>query len=774
MIRVSRCGDTMDDPLTSGRIPDVVVSSFDQLVRDILARPGDWRLLTNRLSQIIIDDAEQYCGPVETHVQLAFRRFQRQLRPGNEQTTAAYRARILLLGCESMHEMTVWARSVFSLTRPRSLNFGEHIRAAVAGEAEWSFDASDTEGAAAAVAAATASAHSVPNRQKERKKQLDEVRLGRHQLFYDLRDFRMADDTPLPLPRLIEHCELCGVPWTLRTCGDGRVGLDFKLLGLDQPPRHYTADLLNACVVILEGAYSAVARERRNVGRAGAHYERMELSSSTGERDALKSVEIAIISAVDSIEMTSFLQVDRAHPATALVNELPRPVVRIPTDLVRRQHLHAELIGRPVEVADILDVFGAEVAPMLHQLIASGGLRLDEFDDIPVSDPPRLETRVTLHLTDRSATGAATASIAHIPDLRHVAATLIHVRDRTSLAQVSHADRGVAEFVWYPHRIAELEGARWLHVTATPVTGAADEMQPASSDSSPAPTASELLIEPWLDRAISVPKRRVFMKEHPQDIEKEEVGFGTQTVDVRFGRFTIESEHLGTHFVDPDSGRTIERRRRNQKRPTTLPQFQTEAMQLRFVTTDNEPALTYRAARIISAALRVALRSFIRNSEAEVAVALCISRNPEVDPSSLTPWNEWDIMNEEDCIAIFDIHSEGGGGTRSIRRDGLRPLLELVRLIVGRVLDYDRLLELFDELPAAAQQTMDEEPDPIHEPAGDEPIPSLLQPTSETEPAEPGTTDPPVPATLARIQLTSARPASPIEIPAYNDPQEEE
>jgi hypothetical protein len=243
---------------------------------------------------------------------------------------------------------------------------------------------------------------------------------------------------------------------------------------------------------------------------------------------------------------------------------------------------------------------------------------------------------------------------------------------------------------------------------------------------------------------------------------------------VRFGRFTIESEHLGTHFVDPDSGRTIERRRRNQKRPTTLPQFQTEAMQLRFVTTDNEPALTYRAARIISAALRVALRSFIRNSEAEVAVALCISRNPEVDPSSLTPWNEWDIMNEEDCIAIFDIHSEGGGGTRSIRRDGLRPLLELVRLIVGRVLDYDRLLELFDELPAAAQQTMDEEPDPIHEPAGDEPIPSLLQPTSETEPAEPGTTDPPVPATLARIQLTSARPASPIEIPAYNDPQEEE
>ena len=96
--------------------------------------------------------------------------------------------------------------------------------------------------------------------------------------------------------------------------------------------------------------------------------------------------------------------------------------------------------------------------------------------------------------------------------------------------------------------------------------------------------------------------------------------------------------------------------------------------------------LTLRQARLLTAAMRMALRTLFRGAEDCVGVTLKVPANRGQD-EKLTP---------KDAIVFFDLQEGGNGFARQIFNEHLVGLLRLTRLIIERVLHQGRLMALYD------------------------------------------------------------------------------
>ncbi len=236
-LRLRQADRDLASDLSRAIVPDVVIVSLEELVTRVLDNAEIYAPLLRQVGLVVVDDVESFAGPVEIHAQLAFRRLQLLFRQliGVEQLGAANAPLLLMLAADTMNDTAAWVRSLCS------------AKAAV-----YRY----TPDAGGRLAGA-------PN--------------GTRQLFH-LADLVSAGGRNLNPGQVVAACEVLGVPWHYRPCGDGRRHWGRAPLRLDHEPAAASESPRGACVIFLEGKWSEVRRELARLPWAGASSGRAEIA----------------------------------------------------------------------------------------------------------------------------------------------------------------------------------------------------------------------------------------------------------------------------------------------------------------------------------------------------------------------------------------------------------------------------------------------------------------------------------------------------------------
>jgi hypothetical protein len=679
-VRVRAPGADLMNDLSRGIVPDVVVVSLHDLVTVLLDRAATFAPFLRTLGLLVVDDVDAFAGPIEVHAQLAFRRLILRVEEltGVEELGGRELAapQVLILGADGMDEASEWAQSlcgVEAVTR----RFG---------------GAEDSAGDGAA---------------------------AEHRV-YRLRDFRQPAGEALGLAELVAACEALEVPWCYRPCGDSRRDLGRGPLLLPEEPRHATDRPEDACVLLLEGTWSEVRRERLRLRRAGVRFARERRHAVPGAGEP-----IALVTVVEADLEMAFTQLDERFALTPTLRSLPRPVLRPPTGLAVLPHLAAELTQHWTEVADVVRTFGTPAAGVLRGLARDGLLVAEEQRDVaPKANEYLRRVHVqALARAVRAGGNAVTAGLdatlpARVSQVELVSRRSVAVRDRTNLTTLCETDAASAHFVHYPGRI--FKDARGTFVVVEHL-----------ADGGRTGVPGDVLVEPLLSDAVSSPRRRLRVELLSNDDLEGLADRGEQLRQAAGGDFFgpdavlvgrcpvslalrpvhIEVDHLATYRLGPIDREVRQRtvtpqaaRQALRQRPLEtvalgiFPNPAFENLEVEPAAADPEdeteaPQLTLDAARLLAAVMRAVLPTMVRGAGDSVGVAL------QVEPDgSGHEWPPGDhALGSQDAVFLFDADAGGNGAARAIYRDGVDVVLRLCRLVVERVLSLDRLRALHDE-----------------------------------------------------------------------------
>lgn len=704
-IRARGVGADLVNDLAQGIVPDVLVCSLHQLVVNVLDEPLTYSPFLENLGLIVVDDVESFCGPIETHAQLAFRRLQLRVREllGVHELGEESAPMVLVLGADTMHDTPAWSRTlcgVDAVARYFAYNTKEAAERDEAFKAFQGLRASKGEAAEEGEEGASAPPAGAG--------------LGRHQLVYRLNDFRNADDEVVDIGDLVESCERLAVPWTYRPCGDTRRRLGRQRLHLRDEPKYFVASPEDACVVILEGCYSEVRREIDRLSRAGARFEPARIKRDAGgvegfaaarkggveqEAGAARDVPIAIVTVVDRDEEMALTEMNAQSSLAHALRTLPRPVVRPPTGRMVREHMAAEMTASWVEVEDLLEVFGNQTARTLSQLADRGLLMSEERVDLH-PDVQRYEHRVYVRATSRAVSEGNERAGVLPPKVAQVelpSGDKVSVRDRTTLALIAVADRASAWYVYYPGRIFENALGRFV------VVGHGHEEEELS--------ARDVMVEPFLNDGLSSPRRRVWFYhtttnaalarhealsrgqiwEKPESLlpPLEPVLIGGVPLAVALDTVTCITEHVATYRLGPVLNEVRQRliwEQGSAQRHAPAP-LGTVALGV-FPNPPGDdghqrgPLLELEQARLIASAMRAVLPTMYRGAEGGIEVALHVEAISPPPDHRLGPY---------EGFYLYDPLPGGTGAARALHRDGVELLLRLCRVYIERVLYHDRL-----------------------------------------------------------------------------------
>ncbi len=733
-VRVRHPGADLMNDLSQGISPDVVLCGLHDLVATLLDQVDTFAPFLRNLGLIVVDDMESFAGPVEVHAQLAFRRLTLRVGEligidefGDKKEESA--PQVLMLGVESMHEMPKWVRALCSVDA--------FVRR---------FSGSAREAAEREVAELTASGIAIaPEEEGEESARRSEAEQGgaKHR-FFRLRDFRTAAGEVLALEDLIAVCERLAAPWHYRLCGDGRREMGRGPLLLRNEPSYFTATPEEACVILLEGTWSEVRRERQRLFRAGAHFSRFRRAGGEMVRRAGAPPEtIAFITVVDPDLEMALTQLDKSFGLAPALESLPRPVLRPPTGLAVGPHLSADLTRHWIEVEDLVKAFGASTASTLRSL-AEGGLLLCESQTDVEERANEYTEKVYVRALARAVRSPDEEDgpfsqrgrdllPAKVVQVEITARTPITVRNRTDLVSLGQADDANAHLTYYPGRI--FKDARGTFVV---VGRAGDEPGGAGPVSQDEPREAkktgeaghgDVLVEPLLVDEISSPRRRFIvrsLRKEPlaQDLLEAAGGSFSDSSLVLIGRrpfkmalepVEVRVEHVATYRLDPVDYEVRQRTLLNREArkqyldrplptvaltlfPNTLEAKKetSEGEALKEVSAEapkelveREPRLTLQQARILAAILRALLPAVYRGSGDGLVVALDLEETAGTAPDR--------ELSPKEGLYLFDADFGGNGAARAIYRDGIDLLLRLARLSIERILSLARLRALYDE-----------------------------------------------------------------------------
>lgn len=606
-LRVRHPGAGLMNDLSQGILPDVVICGLRDLVVAVLDQPDTFAPFLRNVGLIVVDDVESFLGPVEAHAQLAFRRLTLRMTDSDPQ--------FLVLGCDSMEETGQWAKTLCGIDAVVR-SFSRPAREAREREA------AEQAAAGVEVTEKTSSGDGLPC----------------HRL-YSLRDFGA-----LSLEDLAAACERLAVPWHYRLCGDGRRDLGRGPLPLREEPSHHVTAPEDACVVLLDGAWSEVRREWKRLVRAGVRFSRFRGPGGEPLRRGGEET-IAFVTRTDPDVEAAF--------DPSFLESLPRPVLRPPTGLAVEPHLSADLVRHWTEVEDVLRVFGPAVAPLLARLAGEGLLLCEPRTDVDGLASEYVE-RVYVRALARAVPSFLPPKVGQVEAASRDA---IQIRDRTHLTVLAVADRASAHFLYYPGRI--FKDARGTFV----VVG----------------REGDILAEPLLADDISSPRRRCQIRTLPGVADgflpPHRVLLGQHSFQLALEPVEVRIEHVATYRLGP-----VDREVR--QRTLTDPAARERSLGLALETvalvlipnTAEEPRLTLAGARLFAAILRAVLPVIYRGAGESLQVGVY-----------------------EDRLYLFDAEPGGNGTTRAIYRDGIEPLLRLVRRMAERVTSLERLRALFDE-----------------------------------------------------------------------------
>lgn len=710
-VRVRKAGSALVNDLSQGIVPDVVVTSLHQLVTGILAEPRTYAPVLKNLGLVVVDDVEAFCGPVEIHTQLAFRRLTLRVRElvGVRQLGEETAPVTLVLGVDSMHDTPAWARTLCGIDAViRVFDYADSRRR----------ESQDAAGLAA----------------------LEEAEPGRYHLFYQLSDFKTESGESLSVHDLIESCERLGLPWHYRKCGDAERHAGRRSLELEQEPQHDAAIPQDACVVFLAGHVSDVRREIDHLSRAGLRFHPSVDGAGAESARIDKPVPIAFVSVVDPDERMALTELNPNSSLSDVVRTLPRPVVRAPFGRAVEAHLAADLVDTWTEIADILDVFGNTTVRTLGRLADAGLLVSESRTDLD-RDEVGYENQMHVRVPSRAVAtseeefAAANGHALLPPRVEQVEmppGPRVAIRDRTNLTLIAHTDRESARHLYYPGRIFGTAQGRYVVVGAASETGEASEDGPVSEH--------DILVEPFLNDDLSSPRRRTRFRplgaaarmpgerdaaaaeaSSPRDFGAEPVFIGDFPVAVSLGPVECRTHHLATCRLDPHTLTVRQRILYGAEKvggteesasdgtlevpgTMTMPQgdghlerdddtVRTVALgivanpDLDIVADEDCPRLELRDARLIAAAMRAVLPSMYRGASVDIQVALHIEGDDPAPDYALGP---------RDGFYLYDPHLGGNGAAQAIHRDGVELLLRLARVYLERVLYHDRLRARYD------------------------------------------------------------------------------
>lgn len=745
-IRERRVGADLVNDLAQGIIPDIIVCSLHQLVVNLLDEPQTYAPFLQNVGLIIVDDVEDFAGPVELHAQLAMRRLMLRLREllGVERLGEQFEPTMLILGADSMHDTPTWARTLCGADAVSRYFDYSNEEASARDHAMMAFHGISRQ--------EDEDAQPQPNTPQAHEGGVE----GRHHLIYRLQDLRNSDDESLQLRDVIESCERLSIPWHYRPCGDELRHLGRARLNLRDEPKLYTPDPLDAGVVLLQGCWADVQREIKRLNRAGLNFNPTKtkaapaseednplLAKKSKTKGAEPSIPIALITVIDHDEEMAFTELNAQSTLSSSLQTLPRPIVRPPSGRVVQEHLASELTTNWVEVKQVMEIFGNQSARALMRLADHGMLmserRVDLHPDVQLYER-RVYVRATSRAIGAPKRSALSAQPSQTPALPPKVAQVelpsgdsVFVRDRTSLNIIDHADTSSAGYVYYLGRIFENALGRFIVVGRGATEAQQDDI-----------ISDDILVEPFLGEGVSSPRRRSWFrylddaspvaKRAPRTtgelLRAMREGAAPPSEPVLIGRFPIATalaqvECATIHIATCRLGESQhDLRQRTLYDPKVRERHQPEAMhttalaiypnpELDFHSDEQPPLLATEEARLIASTMRAVLPSMYRGATSSIEVALHIA-HAHPGPN--------DLLQPKDAFFLFDPSPGGTGAARALHRDGVELLLRLCRVYIERVLYHDRLRARFDywgdelELmsdggePQGAASMRDEEP----------------------------------------------------------------
>lgn len=720
-LRVRQIGGDLVEDLAQGIIPDVLICDLQELVTALLDDVETYRPFLTNLGLIVIDDIETFCGPVEVHAQLAMRRLDLRLRTlkgiheeGDDQAPI-----FLLLAGDTMDDLPAWARSLCGIDAvPRTFaSQGDARRSELARQARKDVDSGGRK----------------VSQELELLEKTQDGRI-RRQLIYDLKSFATPTGA-LSVIDIVEACESLAVPWHFRACGDDRRLLGRSVLPLKNEPQSYVDDPLKAAVLFLDGHATAVDRELKRLGRAGAHFtsrsapleepeelieesskkepgkdkapqETSESKESSPKKDGADegldpdTIEpIALVTIVDSDERLLQETMDETEGIEELLESLPRPFLRPPSGYLTKRHLTSELIQHWTEVADLLKVFGNEIALDLRRLTRQGAILQDPRTTLEPGKKS-YENRVYLRGLEAVILGNENGNTEDldrllpppVEDVEVASRQNVSIRERSTLVTLGRVDAESARHRFYKGRI--FDTLRGRHVV---VGYAGDE---ASKEG--AFEVGDIVAEPFLGEEISTPRRRVVVDlvASPKALTPEPLFLGDSPFGVGLFPVICRFRHLGAFRLDPQTGTVRQRIYGSEEERNEESTLHTRALGLfpyleefyKNISDEEDdrprPRLTLLSARLIGAALRAVTPLIYRGADNALGIALHLTEEePPLDY----------LLGAGEGFFFYDLHGNGNGAARAIQRDGIEPILVLTLHLLRQLEDPQRLLARHDE-----------------------------------------------------------------------------
>lgn len=688
-LRLRRLGPDLDTDLTQGILPDLLVCDLESMVLNLLDRPEAYGPFLRRLGLIVVDDADGFLGPPEVHAQLAFRRLRQfaAAEQGIEELGEESAPMFLILATDCMHQTAAWIRVLCGID---------------AEERRYGYSQRESLEREAAIQKAQGEVAEQVQEEQDPAELRKRVESGLHQRFYRLADFRKPDGERLTAGEIIGSCERLAVPWHFRICGGQQHPSGRKALLLDEEPE-YLETAAEACVIFLQGPWSAVRRELERLRRAGLLFTRWRRPDGGVDPENLEGVRqgaepTALITLADPDEEMAFTQRDDRSELASLLRTLPHPVLRPPVPLASDTHLSSDLTQRWIEVGDLTRVYGHRLAPRLRALAQEDLLLVQErteVNELAYRYEPRVYVRA---LATAVAQGDAPESADLLPrkvaQVELTSERVVRLFDRMDMSSLGILDADSAPFRYYPGRLFTTDQGRYI------VTGQARESD--TEEERPGFRRGDILVEPTLMAAVSSPRRSFQVEvlqagtagERRPSYGPDPVILGDAAIAIALHPIRVTAEHLATYRLAPFSGEVMARSIYDGTSRVSLGPLETEALCLypnpghRRNPDAEVPRLDLRAARLIAAAMRLVLPSLYRGAEEGIEVALVL-RSEAASPE--------ERLGPEDGFFLFDLHSGGNGTARALYRDSVEPLLRLVRLVIERVLAHGRLLALHDQ-----------------------------------------------------------------------------
>jgi hypothetical protein len=621
-------------------VPEVLVASLHDVVTRLLVEESVYDRFLNDVSLVIVHKIDQFFGASEAHGQLTFRRLLRRFDAtrGKANRKGSSAVRFLAIGSPSMDALQDWASQLL----------GNRLN----------------EIAPAGTMTEPGSLY------------LREVlRLG---------DIRQINQAPVTLSEILAACEKNQVPWSYRPAGDGRRHLGKNALPIVIQPRYYQENPVDASVVIVEGTWSKVKRELVRLERAGSAFAK----TATGAE-----LPIGIITISSPAEDIAFIERDSSAPSHLMLKRLPLPFLRAPVEGVVRSHLVAELLDNYVEVADLIDIFDPAVVPEIQRLADADLLIAKTNWDL---HPRRLahEERLHLHLKADAVDNVDDSSGIFLPgaieDVTLASNAMVLIRDRSTSLVQQRLDAAFGAYELYPGRI--YSHAHGRSIVAERLRA---EVNNEGGIATPNNRYSEILVEPFVNEEVSVPKR-VFQFDRnlaeSARVFKRDVQFSLgQAFNLEFYEGAdLSVIHQATLHLDSLSYEV--RQYFNQGSGDSTSLYDTAILTMaplnRSLNDDDPVLLPLGAARLICAALRLVLPNLYRGFAEHLDVGLDLSP----DRAQGAP------LSEAEGFVFFDTQEGGNGATRTLARDGLQMAMQLARHTIERVLKPNRLMAIQDQV----------------------------------------------------------------------------